>query len=58
MKTFFDHGNDFKIQPEVINRNFVTHGMLHRNVSRRDCIMLFLLLYNFTEHINSFNFKN
>lgn len=54
LETVFEAGKDFKIQPTVINRNFVDHGMLYRNVTRKDCIMLFLLLYNFTEHLNSF----
>ncbi len=54
LKTVFERGNDFKIQPKVINRHFVAHGMLHRNVLRKDCVMLFLLLYNFTDFINSF----
>lgn len=54
LETVFEAGKDFKVQPTVINRNFVDHGMLYRNVTRKDCIMLFLLLYNFTEHLNSF----
>lgn len=43
----FKAGNDFKKQPEVINRNFLDHGMLTRNVKRMDCVQLFLLYYNF-----------
>ena len=54
LETVFEAGKDFKVQPTVINRNFVNHGMLYRKVTRKDCIMLFLLLYNFTEHLNSF----
>lgn len=50
----FKHGNDFEEQPKVINRNFISHGMLHRSVLQKDCIMLFLLLYNFTFYIESF----
>lgn len=42
----FERGNNFKIQPIVINRNFLGHGMLTRKVLRRDCIQLFLLYYN------------
>ena len=42
----FEDGNDFKKQPQVINRNFLDHGMLTRRVSRKDCIQLFLLYYN------------
>ena len=42
----FENGNDFKKQPDVINRNFLDHGMSTRNVRKRDCIQLFLLYYN------------
>lgn len=43
----FKSGNDFKKQPEVINRNFLDHGMFTRDVKRMDCVQLFLLYYNF-----------
>lgn len=43
----FKSGNDFKKQPKIINRNFLDHGMLTRNVKRMDCVQLFLLYYNF-----------
>lgn len=49
LKKMFESGNDFKKQPEVINRNFLDHGMLTRRVSRKDCIQLFLLYYNMLE---------
>ena len=52
LETVFEVGGDFKNQPSIINRNFLDHGMLHRNVTKRDCVMMFLLLYNFTEHLN------
>ena len=42
----FEDGHDFKTQPQVINRNFLNHGMLTKRVSRKDCIQLFLLYYN------------
>jgi len=43
---FFEDGKNFVEQPEVINRNFLAHGMLTRRVSKRDCDQLFLLYYN------------
>ncbi len=49
----FEFGDNFKVQPEVINRNFIDHGMMHKKVTRRDCCLLFLLLYNFTLYVNS-----
>lgn len=47
LSVVFEAGDDFKKQPDVINRNFIDHGMLHRNVTQRDCKKVFLLLYNF-----------
>lgn len=47
LSIIFENANDFKKQPREINRNFVDHGMLHRNVTQRDCKKVFLLLYNF-----------
>lgn len=47
LSVVFEAGDDFKKQPHVINRNFIDHGMLHRNVTQRDCKKVFLLLYNF-----------
>ena len=39
--------NSFNNEPtNIINRNFVMHGMGNRKVLRRDCIQLFLLYYN------------
>ena len=52
----FEHGNDCKEQPMVLNRNFLGHGMLYRKVIRKDCVMLFLLLYNFTMFLNRLTF--
>ncbi len=43
------HGRDFKRQPDIVNRNFIDHGMLHRNVTKRDRIQIFLLYYNLLE---------
>ncbi|NMD38538.1 MAG: hypothetical protein GYA87_07675 [Christensenellaceae bacterium] len=42
----FASGNNFKNQPDIVNRNFIHHGMLHSRVRRRDAAQLFLLLYN------------
>ena len=55
MKVFED-GDDFKKQPDIINRNFLNHGMLVTRVRKRDCIQLFLLYYNwlsFLEKVES-----
>lgn len=49
LNTVFDDGKDFKVQTDVINRNFVAHGMMRRQVTRKDCIQLFFLYYNMLE---------
>ena len=54
LKIVFKFGDNFKSQYKIINRNFLDHGMLHRKVSRRDCCMLFILLYNFTQYLNDY----
>lgn len=54
---FFAQGNDFREQPKLVNRNFVDHGMLHKNVRRRDCVQLFLLYYNFIDFFDMLNRK-
>ncbi len=46
LETFFQPGKNFKIEPATVNRNFISHGMARRSVRKRDCVQLFLLLYN------------
>jgi hypothetical protein len=46
LKKLFEGADDFKPQPDVINRNFLCHGMLWRTVRRIDCMKLFLVYYN------------
>ncbi|MCD8106444.1 MAG: hypothetical protein LUE20_00555 [Oscillospiraceae bacterium] len=52
---FFEDAKDFKKQPDLINRNFLQHGMLTRRVRKRDCVQLFLLYYNFLEFFEIIN---
>ncbi len=55
LSVLFENGNDFKIQPKVINRNYLCHGMFHRRVTRKDCVMLFLFIYNFITFFECIN---
>lgn len=48
LETLFAKANGFKNEPETLNRNYIGHGMNHRPVRKRDCIQLFLALYNLT----------
>ena len=47
LKVMFSNANDFAKSP-VINRHIVAHGM-GAKVKKRDCIQLFLALYNLME---------
>lgn len=43
----YESHQGFQNEPiNIINRNFIMHGMGHRKVLRRDCVQLFLLYYN------------
>ena len=57
LEKVFDYGKDFKQQPDVINRNFLMHGMLTRKVTKRDCIQLFLLYYNILDLLHSLTIR-
>ncbi len=52
LETVFANGDDFKVQPRIINRNFVDHGMMTRRVSKKNCVQLFLLYYNMLEMLD------
>ena len=53
---FFAHAEDFRKEKErkTINRNFVLHGMLLRQVDKKDCLQLYLLYYNILDMFNFF----
>lgn len=46
LEVLFEQGHGFLAEPNTINRNFIGHGMNKRTVRKRDCIQLFLGLYN------------
>ncbi|MFO7160975.1 MAG: hypothetical protein DIU81_005715, partial [[Clostridium] cellulosi] len=53
--SFFKYGNDFRSEPDIINRHYIAHGMNVRCVRKRDCIQLFLALYNLIEWLKLFD---
>lgn len=57
LETFYADGDNFKSEPFVINRNFVSHGMSQRRVRKRDCIQLFLALSNLAYCMEDFHFS-
>lgn len=42
----FRDADDFTIPETGLNRNYISHGMNQRRVTREDCLKLFVLLYN------------
>ena len=50
--TVFEDTNNFSKKTKVINRNYLDHGMSYKTVRKKDCIKLFLLLYNLLEFIS------
>lgn len=55
LSAFFENGNNFVKQPEVINRNFINHGMMHRKVYKRDAIQVILVTYNLYQLLEIMN---
>ena len=51
LKAVYRDSENFKKQPEIINRHFLVHGMLTRPVKRMDCIQLLLIYYNLTMYV-------
>lgn len=52
LETLFAKAHGFKNEPETLNRNYIGHGMNRRPVRKRDCIQLFLALYNLTQFLD------
>ena len=50
----YKSGGDFRKQFKIINRNFLSHGMLTRKVTRQDCVQVFLLYYNLLMFMDDF----
>ena len=55
LTTVFQFGNDFRNEGKAINRNFISHGMSERKVSKIDCLQLFLLYRNLLTFVDDFN---
>ena len=54
LNIMFSNADDFLVQPEGINRNFLAHGMYENEVTKNDCIKLFLGLYNVVRFYDRF----
>lgn len=51
LRAVYRDSDNFKKQPDTINRHFLVHGMLTRRVKRMDCIQLLLIYYNLTMYV-------
>ena len=52
LKKYFADGNNFKNEPDIINRNFLNHGMSTKRVRKKDCLQLFLLYCNMLDMLD------
>lgn len=56
IKNIFENANDFSSEDsELINRNFVSHGMNARKVNKTDCIKLFVIIEDLFQIMEEFN---
>lgn len=46
LNKLFENGKDFQLDTNVLNRNFLLHGMSKKRVRQKDCKQLFLAVYN------------
>lgn len=46
IKKIYSHGNDFKENMNIINRNYLAHGMSKRNISKLECFQVWCLAYS------------
>lgn len=52
LESLFERAKNFEKEPNIINRNFVNHGMSRKRIRRRDCVQLFLALNNLTSFLS------
>lgn len=46
IETIFSDGNNFTNEMTIINRNYLTHGMSKRNISKLECFQIWCLAYS------------
>lgn len=57
LQKLFEQARDFTLKSDSLNRNLLLHGMNKRPVRKRDCIQLFLALYNVVDIMDGLNEK-
>ena len=50
----FDDTSNFTKECPLVNRNYLDHGMTSKRVRKKDCIKLFLLLFNLIDFVDAF----
>lgn len=58
LNLLFKRADDFKVQPDYLNRNFILHGMFEKDITKNDCIKLFLGLFNVIKFYDRFIVQN
>lgn len=48
----FEDGDDFKEKIDYVNRNYLMHGWLDEDVTKTDCIKLYIALLKLNENID------
>lgn len=46
LKTIYNFGNNFTEEMEIINRNYLAHGMTRRSVTQLECFQIWCLAYS------------
>ncbi len=52
LNSLFEDSANFMNQPRTVNRHFIDHGMLIRNVTQKDAVKVILLAYNLNRFMN------
>ncbi len=54
MFVLFDNTTNFTKDCPIVNRNYLDHGMTSKRVRKKDCIKLFLLLFNLIDFAETY----
>lgn len=52
LKTIFDFGNNFEKDMIIINRNYLSHGMAGRSISKLECFQIWCLAFSSIVYID------
>lgn len=52
LKTIFENGNNFEKNMTIINRNYISHGMSRRSISKLECFQIWCLAFSTIVYID------